>query len=354
MSSEPKPINFPAIASTFGIIAISIGFLVMGKDIFIPLVLGLFIAYLIISLSNAFGRIRIKGRSSPEWANLTASIICFILGLAVLVQLIADNIGAAVDAAPQYQARFETLLGSFNGMLSSTFNRHEPITLATVIEQIDLGTWAGRFAAALQSLVGNTFEILIYVIFVLLEQRSFDRKVDAIFTDPVRRKNLRAALVHIGRRTQTYVLIKTLMSLIVGGVTYLTLFFLNVDFAAFFGLLAFLLNFIPYVGPVIGVVVPAMLALLQYGSPALFSIVAIILVLAHIVVGNMLEPRLMGHSLNLSPLLMIFALTVWGAIWGIAGMLLAVPLLVITMIILSQFPKTRALAIFMSENGEVN
>ena len=62
----------------------------------------------------------------------------------------------------------------------------------------------------------------------------------------------------------------------------------------------------------------------------------------------------MGHSLNLSPLLMIFALTVWGAIWGIAGMLLAVPLLVITMIVVSQFPKTRPLAIFMSENGEVN
>ena len=221
MSSEPQPVNLPAIASSLGIVAVSIAFLVMGKDIFIPLVLGVFIAYLIIALSNAFGRIRIKGRRASEWATMTASVVCFILGLAFLVQLIADNIGAAVDAAPQYQARFETLLTKINDMLASTFNRHEPITLTTVIEQIDLGTWAGRFAAALQSLVGNTFEILIYVIFVLLEQRSFDRKLDAIFVDPARRKNLRAALVHIGRRTEAYVLIKTLMSLIVGGITYL-------------------------------------------------------------------------------------------------------------------------------------
>ena len=354
MSEERQPINLPAIASSLGIVAVTIAFLVMGKDIFIPLVLGLFIAYLIIALSNAFGRIRLNGKHAPEWATMTASVICFILGLAILVQLIADNIGAAVDAAPQYQARLETLLVRINAMLASTFNRHEPITLTSVMEQIDLGTWAGRFAAALQSLVGNTFEILIYVIFVLIEQRSFDRKLDAIFTDPGRRKNLRAALIHIGRRTETYVLIKTLMSLMVGGITYLTLYFLDVDFAGFFGLLVFLLNFIPYVGPVIAVAMPALLALLQYGSPTLFAIISAILVAAHVLVGNVLEPRLMGHSLNLSPLLMIFALTVWGAIWGIAGMLLAVPLLVITMIVLSQFPKTRPLAIFMSENGEVN
>ena len=354
MSEERQPVNLPAIASSLGIVAVTIAFLVMGKDIFIPLVLGLFIAYLIIALSNAFGRIRINGKHAPEWATMTASVVCFILGLAIVVQLIADNIGAAVDAAPQYQVRFESLLVRINGMLASTFNRHEPITLTSVMEQIDLGTWVGRFAAALQAVVGNTFEILIYVIFVLLEQRSFDRKLDAIFPDPKRRGNLRAALIHIGRRTETYVLIKTLMSLIVGAITYLTLHFLDVDFAAFFGLLVFLLNFIPYVGPVIAVAMPALLALLQYGSPTLFAIICAILVSAHVLVGNVLEPRLMGHSLNLSPLLMIFALTVWGAIWGIAGMLLAVPLLVITMIVLSQFEKTRPLAIFMSENGEVN
>lgn len=352
--SDHQPVSLPAVASSLGIVAVSIAFLVMGKDIFIPLVLGLFIAYLIIALSNAFARIRINGRPAPAWATMTASVVCFILGLAILVQLIADNIGAAVEAAPQYQTRFETLLSQINTMLASAFNRHEPITLTTVVEQIDLGTWVGRFAAALHAVVGNTFEILIYVIFVLLEQRAFDRKLDAIFTDPTRRRNLRAALIHIGRRTETYVLIKTLMSLMVGGITYLTLHFLDVDFAAFFGLLVFLLNFIPYVGPVIAVAMPALLALLQYGSSTLFAIIAAILVAAHILVGNVLEPRLMGHSLNLSPLLMIFALTVWGAIWGIAGMLLAVPLLVITMIVLSQFEKTRPLAIFMSENGEVN
>ncbi len=354
MSSESQPITLPAVASSLGIVAVSIGFLVLGKDIFIPLVLGIFIAYLIIALSHIFERVRINGRPAPDWVNMTASIVSFLLLLAVLVQLIADNIAAAVDAAPQYQARFETLLISINTMLASTFNRHEPITLTSVMEKIDLGMWVGRFAAALQAVVANTFEIFIYVIFALLEKRTFDRKLDAIFPDPARRQTLRATLAHIGRRTETYVLIKTLMSLMVGGITYITLAVLNVDFAAFFGLLVFVLNFIPYVGPVIGVVIPALLALLQYGSVPLFAIITAILASAHAVIGNVLEPRLMGRSLNLSPLLMVVALAVWGSIWGIAGMLLAVPLLVIAMIVLGQFPKTRPLAIFMSENGEVS
>ncbi len=353
MPSETRT-NLPAIASTFGIAAVSVYLLVAGKDIFIPLVLGIFIAYLIVALAHAIGRVRIGKRHAPHWLSLTASVVVFVLALTATVQLIAGNIGAAMEAAPQYQVRLEALLAEINDFLATTFNRREPITLTSVVEQIDLRLWAGKFAAALQVVVGNTFEILIYVVFVLLEHRTFDRKINAMFPEPGRQMAVRTTLNQIGRRTESYVLIKTLISLMIGGITYLTLLIAGVDFAAFLGLLAFLVNFIPYVGSVIGVVLPALLALLQFGSLPLFAVIIGVLVGAHAIIGNVLEPRLMGRSLNLSPLLMIVALAVWGSIWGITGMLLSVPLMVIAMIVLAQFPKTRPIAVFMSENGEVS
>jgi AI-2 transport protein TqsA len=352
--SASSPANLTAVAASFGIAAVSLYLLVVGKDVFIPLVLGIFIAYLIIALAHAFGRIRVRGKAAPPWFNLTTSIVAFVLALSVLVQLIAGNISAAVDAAPQYQARLEVLLDQINTVLAGTFHRNEPLTFATVIDQIDLRALAGKFAAALQSVVGNTFEILIYVIFVLLEHQTFDRKLSAMFPDSARQQTVRTTLHRIGRRTETYVLIKTLIGLMLGGVTYGTLLVAGVDFAEFLGLVVFLLTFVPYVGTVVGVVLPALLALLQYGSLPQLAAITAVLVAAHVVIGNFLEQRLMGRSLNLSPLLMIVALAIWGSIWGITGMLLSVPLMVIAMIILGQFPKTRPIAVFMSENGDVS
>jgi AI-2 transport protein TqsA len=354
-SPPAQPVNdLVAVATSLTILAVTVYFLVVGKDVFIPLVLGIFIAYLIIALAHIVERIKVGGRSPPPWLALLLSIVFFLMVLAGLVQLIAGNISDAVNAAPQYQSRLEELLSTVNSVASSVFGRREPLTLTSILDQIDLKALAGKFAAALQSLVGNTFEIFIYVVFVLLEQRSFNRKLCAMFPDPGRQHTVRHTLSEIGRRTERYVLIKTVISLMIACVTYLTLHSVDVDFAAFLALIAFLVNFIPYVGAAVGAGLPPIVALLQTGSFSLFAVVIGVLIATHTLIGNVLEPRLMGRSLNLSPLLMIVALAGWGSIWGVAGMLLSVPLMVMTMITLAQFPKTRPIAVFMSENGEVN
>jgi predicted PurR-regulated permease PerM len=364
MTHDPQPIvsapaaapipNLLVAATSLGILAMTVYFLVVGKDVFIPLVLGIFIAYLIIALAHMIERVRIGSWHLPGWLTLSISIILFLLGLAVLVQLIAGNIGDAVAAAPQYQDRLEAVLAQISDFLGRVFNRHEPLTLTNLLEQIDLRTLVAKFASALQTVVGNTFEIIIYVVFVLLEQRSFDHKIRAMFPDPARQRTLRSTLAEIGHRTEKYVLIKTVVSLMIGGITYLTLRSVNIDFAGFLALLAFLANYIPYIGSAIGVSLPAIVALLQTGSFSLLAVVAGVLVATHTLIGNVLEPRLMGRSLNLSPLLMIVALAGWGTMWGVAGMLLSVPLMVMAMITLAQFPKTRPIAVFMSEDGEVS
>ncbi len=346
--------NLFSVATSLIILTITVYFLVLGKDVLIPLVLGIFIAYLLVALSHVLERVKLGGKPPPGWLALTLAIVLFLLFLTAMVQVIAGNVTDAVDAAPLYQSRLEALLAQVNSLLASVFNRHEALTLTTIVQQFDLSTAVGKFASALQIVVGNTFEILLYVIFVLLEQRAFDHKLSAMVPEPAREKRLRAILGEIGRRTEKYVLIKTVISLIIGLITYVTLVAVGIDFAAFLGLLAFLANYIPYLGSAVGIAFPATIAVLQTGEWSLGAVVMGVLLATHALIGNVLEPRLMGRSLNLSPLLMIVALAGWGSIWGVAGMLLSVPLMVMTMITLAQFPKTRPIAVFMSENGEVN
>ena len=353
-TAAPESSNLFVVATSLVILAISVYFLVMGKDVLIPLVLGVFIAYLLIALSHVVERVKLGSKPPPGWLSLTLAIVFFLLFLTAVVQLIAGNISDAVNAAPLYQMRLEAVLAEVNILLASVLNRHEPLTLTTIVQQLDLSVAVGKFAGALQTVVGNTFEISIYVVFVLLEQRVFDHKLSAMFPDPARERRLRTILAEIGRRTEKYVLIKTVISLMIGAVTYVTLGALAIDFAPFLGLIAFLANYIPYLGSAVGITFPAVIALLQSGDWSLAAVVMGVLVGTHTLIGNVLEPRLMGRSLNLSPLLMIVALAGWGSIWGVAGMLLAVPLMVMTMITLAQFPKTRPIAVFMSENGEVN
>ena len=353
MSSSPPASNVLPVAAFLGLVALTIYLLVVGEDVFMPLVLAIFISYLIIALSHVLDRIRIKNWRPPGWLSLTMAIVLFLLVIALVIQLIAGNIRDVVDAAPQYQERLQDLLSGMNDAVASLIPLSGPLTFTTLIENFDLGAMARRFAGALQSIAGSAFLILLYVAFLLLEYRTFDRKLAAMFQNAGRLERVKSTMAEIGRKTETYVAVKTLASLLVGGLSYAVLLLFGVDFAGFWALLIFILNFIPYIGSLIAVVFPTVLALLQFGSVGLFLVILATLTGVQVFVGNVLEPRWMGKSLNLSPLIILIALSVWGALWGVVGMILSVPITVIGAIILAQFPSTRAVAVFMSENGEV-
>ena len=114
------------------------------------------------------------------------------------------------------------------------------------------------------------------------------------------------------------------------------------------------MNFIPTIGSLIGTIFPAFFSLIQFGELTPFLIVLITVGVIQIIVGNFIEPKLFGKSLNVSPLITILSLAIWGTIWGITGMILSVPITVIMIIVFSQFEKTKKIAIILSENGEVD
>ena len=226
-------------------------------------------------------------------------------------------------------------------------------TIAHVIEQVNVRALIGGVAGAVAKVAGNAGLIVIYVIFLLAEQRTFSRKIVALFPDPDRRKDVQFILSDIQKRTQTYIAVKTLLSLITAVISYAVLAAVGLDMAGFWAFVIFLLAYIPTIGSLLGVVFPALMALLQFGGGSEFLAIAVGLGAAQLVIGNVLEPRMMGKSLNLSSLVVIVSLAIWGSIWGVTGMFLSVPVTVVLMIVLAEFRQTRPIAILLSADGKV-
>jgi predicted PurR-regulated permease PerM len=127
----------------------------------------------------------------------------------------------------------------------------------------------------------------------------------------------------------------------------------GVDFASFWAVLIFLLNFIPTIGSIIATLFPSLLTLIQFDTMGPFVVTISVLTSLQFCIGSLLEPRLMGQRLNLSPIVILLSLGLWGSLWGIPGMFLCVPITVIIMIICSYFPASRPIAILLSGNGQI-
>ncbi|MFZ0390139.1 MAG: AI-2E family transporter, partial [Calditrichia bacterium] len=157
-----------------------------------------------------------------------------------------------------------------------------------------------------------------------------------------------AVLKNINRQIQKYLITKTLISLTTGILFGVALTLFDVEFALIWGLLAFLLNFIPNIGSIIATVLPLSIAFIQDTNFGHLFWIALVLIGIQIVVGNLLDPRIVGRSLNLSPLVVLFSLMFWGWIWGIVGMFLAVPISVIIKIIFENIESLRFISVLMS------
>jgi len=146
--------------------------------------------------------------------------------------------------------------------------------------------------------------------------------------------------------------LKTLISLLTGVLVALSLYLLQAPFPFLWGLLAFLLNFIPNIGSIVAGIPPILVTLFDSGSITKTLMVAVAFIVIQIVVGNFVEPKVLGKGLDLSPLIVLLSLLFWGWLWGIPGMLLSVPLTAALKISMEQFDRTKPLAILLGANPQ--
>lgn len=336
-------------AAALVIAALTLVLLVYGRPMLIPLAIAVMIAFLINALADRFGSLKLGNASPPGWLAMTASISAVGVFLWFVVNLITRNVALVSKAAPTYQRNLESLLERIYGSVGI----EQAPTVSSLIGNIEVAPMISGVAGTLAGIVGSAGIVLVYLVFLMVEQNSFDKKIANLARDPVREKRLRTIIEQISQDIRRYVWVKTLTSLATGGISYIVLTAVGVDFAEFWGFVIFLLNFIPTIGSLLGIILPSLLTLVQFETMTPFFIVAPILGSLQFTIGNLIEPRLMGQTLNLSALVVILSLATWGSIWGIPGMFLSVPITAMLTIIFSNFPQTRPIAVLLSANGEV-
>jgi AI-2 transport protein TqsA len=339
------------VAAGYAIIAsVTIALLYYGSAFLIPLAVAILIWHLINALAGFYHHLRAGRRRLPGWVCYIAALMTIFGALTIMVELIMENVAQVSQAAPGYEANLRDLLTSMYDMVGL---KTAP-SFAQIVEQISVGGIVTSVAGTLGGVAGSAGIVVVYVVFLVVEQRVFERKLHALVPEPDRAKRLRNLLGRIARQIEGYLWVKTLTSLLTGVVSFTIMWLVGVDFAEFWALVIFLLNYIPIIGALLGVIFPSLLALVQFETLGPFLITSIALSATQFVVGNLIEPRLMGSRLNLSPLVIILSLAFWGTIWGVVGMILCIPIMVILMIICGHFAPTRPLAIMLSSDGQVH
>lgn len=336
-------------AGGLGIIALSVFIMVVGRDLIVPFLISVVIWYLINTLADYYHKIKIGAFVLPKAICFVVALLTMITALYLLVDMIANNITQVREAAPLYQENLLKLTSRIYPLLGI---ENQP-NLTQLVSQIDLRPFISNLAGTMAGIAGNAGLILIYVLFLFLEQASFKPKLAALLKGSSHENTVGDIFSTVHEKIETYVAIKTFVSLLTGGACYVVLILNNVDYASFWAFIIFLLNYIPTVGSMLAVLFPALLSLVQFPTFTPFLIIITSLGVIQVLIGNILEPRLMGNSLNLSPLVVMLSLAIWGSIWGIAGMFLSVPFTVILMIIFSEFPKTKSIAIVLSQDGKI-
>ncbi|MBS1560105.1 MAG: AI-2E family transporter [Bacteroidetes bacterium] len=288
-------------------------------------------------------------------------VICLLIVLVITagalwgMYLVASlGVTSAIEKAPFYADRFSVLMHEINDLMRRTsmqfYGRSGAIKLDSLFSAGSIVSMTTQFFGSAVSFVGDSVLVLLFLVFMILGDNTFTEKLVAVFKNS---ENVAVAdvIANVNMRVRTYLGVKTLLNACVGVITWLTLMLFGVDFAEVFGLMAFLLLYIPNVGSFFATVLPALVTLLQFGSVSFTAIVTLTLIVEFNIIGNLIEPKILGQSLDLSPVLVLFSLLFWGFLWGPVGMILSVPMMAILRTVFEAIPTTRPLAILMSNKA---
>ncbi|MGI9373141.1 MAG: AI-2E family transporter [Hyphomicrobiales bacterium] len=334
------------VVTTAGVIAA----LYYGQNLFRPLALGLLCSILLSASTEALQKLPTFGAHLKNWMAMALSVLIVLLGLLLVVQILSGQASDVTQAWPRYVARFEGLLTNLAHWLGEDIASQARIQFS----KLDLSSSVPVIASKTGSILADIVMTGLYTAFILATQKSFVHKLPILFPKSQDHLNVKRVMATASKSIRKYILIKTIMSIITGLVSYGVLRFLNVDFAETWALLIFLLNYIPTVGSIIGVIFPAILALVQFDTFGPFLVIVILLTGAQFTIGNVIEPIFMGKVLNLSALAVLIALSLWGTMWGVAGMFMSVPITVVFMIFCAHIPAMQWIAILLSEDGRLD
>ncbi len=336
------------------ILALIIGWvLYVGRDVFVPIVLSAIVVYVIVGLTRLLGKIPWLGPRMPGRMRSALSVAISLFGLGVIAYVMLDNLDKVIALTPRYQG---SLLVAIQRVAVQLGIQDEPTwgTLRSVfLERVNVQALIGSAVSLATSIVASLIVVLLYVAFLLLEQRVLADKIDNIAATPDRAALIRQIIVDTNSRIGSYLAVKSFLGLLLAVISWAIMRMFHLELAAFWAMLILLLNYVPYIGSFLSVLLPVALAVAQFGDFGTVLTLLLALTAVQFVIGNFLDPYLLGTSLNLSPFAILASLSIWSALWGIPGAFLAVPITAIMTIVFSEFAGTRPIAILLSQSGKL-
>ncbi|MCF7934326.1 MAG: AI-2E family transporter [Spirochaetia bacterium] len=321
-----------------------------GASVTLPLMISLFCFFILSPFVN-----RMEKAGFPRWLAILLAMAVLVMVFFMAILFFSFAVNTLISEIPRYSVRISMLISRFDVWVS------EILDLQTGISFLESFTfnWQGLLINILSnvsesavSIFSSAFIIFIFVLFLLMERRSLIPKMKVAMPN---HGWIRWAVMfeRINRQISKYLTVKALFSLSTGVLFYLAAIATRLDFAFIIGVLAFILNFIPTIGSIIITVTTICIALIQY-YPDYASIlyVSVLMASIQIVLGNILDPRVQGNRLNLSPFVILVSLALWGYIWGIIGMFLAVPITAGLQIMCDNVKPLKPIAVLLSSGKQ--
>lgn len=337
--------NNKIVLAASGIMLVFLSGLILrlAKPVFFPFFLAIFFYFILSPALDLLIRCKFPKPLAVFLIVLVSFFVLYLLG----VLFYSSGKGFAASF-PDYAQKMNTLLNSILEKFHLAKTNWDPWAWSKSIDGSKAAALIVNTMNEIFSFFSTFILFFVFLIFMLTGRGKLKAKVEKSF-NPARASKVNEILDNIDGQVQKYLIIKTAISLLSGFLTMVVLLIFGVRYAVVFGFLTFILNFIPSLGSIMAIGISALIAAFQFGSlfPAIW--IFIVLVSLDLFTGNFLEPKLMGHGLGLSPLAVLFALFFWGWLWGIPGMILAVPIMAIIKIICGTVPSLRFVAEIMSK-----
>jgi predicted PurR-regulated permease PerM len=343
----PAPAADPVSRNALVILATIAGgaVLYLLSDILTPLALAMFLAVMI----DGFARVlqsRLPGVSARAAVPLAVVLSMVIFGGAAF--FIADN-------ATSFAAQLITYTPKLNGLIArvaSMVGVDVPPTLTQLIQRADPASHLGQIARGLQSFASTAAFVLVYLGFILASRRGWERKAVNLFASREERQEAVAAFLRIRNGVEQYLWVQTVTGLMIAVASWIAMVAVGLDNALFWAILIFIASYIPVVGGIVAVALPPIFALVQFDTLWQAIVLFAVLQVIGMFVGNVIQPRMQGRSLNMDPIVLLLALAFWSVLWGLPGAFLSTPLTTVMMVILAQFAGTHWIAVLLSADGD--
>ncbi|MEP7210545.1 MAG: AI-2E family transporter [Alphaproteobacteria bacterium] len=323
-----------------------------GAEILAPFALAVFV-WLVM---EGFAReIRRPVPKLPSW-------VAHLIAVSVVVIAIVVFIGVLRGAVLEFAAKSDNYETRINGIITHVYamlGLSDAPKLSTLIFSDTTVRFVQPALTTVRGMASDLVLVLIYVAFLYVSSARYPRKIVQIFPHHDTRSHAVAVLNEIRHAMEQYLWVQTVLSIITTALTYVTMLAVGLDNALFWAFVIFVLNYIPTIGSIVAAILPALFAIAQPIWPSWMPtdplwcalIVFFAVSVWQFAIGNFMGPRMTGSSLNISALVVLLSLALWGALWGLTGMFLSAPLTVLVMIVLAQIPGARWIAILLSEDG---